>query len=184
MRQECRLARPGAHTFLCTFSVPCFPPCSAKTARTVARLAKLLQTTRRVGEVWKSPRRLLFPPPTSPPLSSQPVPRYMVFFPGRTTKVQTLDGGCVLHVSENQAVLKLGAGKGWTAISSAVLNGGVQVLPLGGGHVINSTVPTDYDGYSPEPESLLIGMAEDRGFVPSACIGASLPSTSTLNLTL
>ena len=98
--------------------------------------------------------------------------------------VQTLDGGCVLHVSENQAVLKLGAGHEWTAISSAVLNGGVQHLPLGGGHVINSTVPADYDGYSPEPESLLIGMAEDRGFVPSACIGASLPSTSTLTLTL
>ena len=100
----------------------------------------------------------------------------MVFFPGRTTMVQTLDGGCVLHVSENQAVLKLGAGKAWTAISSAVLNGGVQVMPLGGGHVINSTVPADYDGFSPEPESLLIGMAEDRGFVPSACIGAPPPA--------
>ena len=86
-----------------------------------------------------------------------------------------IDGGCVLHVSENQAVLKLGAGKAWTAISSAVLNGGVQVMPLGGGHVINSTVPVDYDGFSPEPESLLIGMAEDRGFVPSACIGAPPP---------
>eukprot|EP00964_Phaeocystis_antarctica_P040153 scaffold22960_cov58-Phaeocystis_antarctica.AAC.1 len=119
---------------------------------------------------------------TLPPTVGQP--RHMVFFPGRTTMVQTLDGGCVLHVSENQAVLKLGAGHEWTAISSAVLNGGVQHLPLGGGHVINSTVPADYDGYSPEPESLLIGMAEDRGFVPSACIGASLPSTSTLNLTL
>ena len=100
--------------------------------------------------------------------------------------VQTLDGGCVLHVRENQAVLKLGAGQGWTAISSAVLNGGVQHLPLDGGHVINSTVPADYDGYSPEPESLLIEMAEDRGVVPSACIGAStltLPLTLTLTLT-
>ena len=44
---------------------PCFPPCSAKTARTVARLAKLLQTTRRVGEVWKSP--LVAPSSEAPP---------------------------------------------------------------------------------------------------------------------
>ena len=85
---------------------------------------------------------------------------------------QTLsDGGCVLHASEDQAVLELGASRGWTALSSAVLNGGVQQLP-NGGHVINSAVPADYDGCSPEPEALLVGMAEDRGLVPSACIGA------------
>ena len=52
-----------------------------------------------------------------------------------------------------------------------MLNGGVQQLP-NGGHVLNSAVPADYDGCSPEPEALLVGMAEDRGLVPSACIGA------------
>ena len=84
---------------------------------------------------------------------------------------QRLPSGCVLRVTDRHAALTLGPSDGWTAVSSAVLHGGLMHLPAGGGHVLNAAVPADYDGMSPEPEALLTSIAADEGFDPAATIG-------------
>ena len=87
---------------------------------------------------------------------------------GMATTTHLASGG-VLLVSRRRAALTLGS-TGWSAISSAVYNGGVQTFP-GVAYVLNAKVPADYDGLTPEPAALLKRLAEEEGLDADTTVG-------------
>ena len=61
-----------------------------------------------------------------------------------------------LFVNDRRVLVHSKSKIGWTSISSAVLNGGLQRLPSGApGQVLNAKVPANYDGVNPDPKQLL-----------------------------
>ena len=73
----------------------------------------------------------------------------------------------ILRVSQRRAAIALYKDCEWTAVSSAVLNGGHAKLSA----VLNTKTAADYDGINPEPESLLRQLSKDEGFDPAATVG-------------
>ena len=85
---------------------------------------------------------------------------------------QTLGSGAVVDANDSRVIVSLAAAaasQSQTAISSAVLNGGIFTHKSP--NIINANVPIDYDGISPDPDELLRRMSEKEGMDPSSTIG-------------
>jgi adenosylcobinamide-phosphate synthase len=99
---------------------------------------------------------------------------------------QTLGSGAVLDVDDDRVTIKLKDDDSssssstkdpkkakctvYTALSSAVLNGGVfsHTSSL---HILNAKVPPNYDGMTPDPDELLRRLATQHDLDPSSTVG-------------
>jgi adenosylcobinamide hydrolase len=79
-----------------------------------------------------------------------------------SSKKVTLKSGCTLHSSESRVAINLPSYSkndklraGWTALSSATYNGGLQLFASDRCGVINTKVPATYDGINPNPSELI-----------------------------
>lgn len=103
-----------------------------------------------------------------------------------STSEKKLDSGCTVLANHRRVIVTLNDnGKGWTTLSSAVLNGGhLQVTTPARAspqrstttrsndmHVLNAKVPVDYDGVHPDPEILLKRFANDDKLDPKRTVG-------------
>jgi adenosylcobinamide-phosphate synthase len=93
------------------------------------------------------------------------------------TKVEEKKPFTVL-VTEDLVIVRLRNASSYTVLSSAVLNGGLfttcstsSSASLSGLNVLNTKVPSDYDGIHPDPDELLRHIAKQNDLDPSNTIG-------------
>lgn len=83
---------------------------------------------------------------------------------------QRLDSGALLRFNDDHVAITLTKTKsGWSSLSSAVLNGGLQ--SFASCQVLNHKVPADYDGVHPDPIQLLEKFAINNNTDPNNTIG-------------
>lgn len=102
-----------------------------------------------------------------------------------TRHQQELDiGGGELSVNGERVTITLLPSKsGWTALSSAVWNGGIKTVLGGPLHVLNHKVHFDYDGVNPDPRVLLSRLAEKETFDANHTVGLmTAASMNTLRI--
>mmetsp|Transcript_22104 Transcript_22104/g.63363 ORF Transcript_22104/g.63363 Transcript_22104/m.63363 type:complete len:150 (-) Transcript_22104:3730-4179(-) len=73
-----------------------------------------------------------------------------------------LPTGTKVSVDDQRVRYDLPSGASYSAVSSAILNGGHQ-QSLTALHVLNYRVPSDYNGYDPSPQKLLSSFAAKEG---------------------
>jgi adenosylcobinamide-phosphate synthase len=99
---------------------------------------------------------------------------------------QALGSGAVLDADDDRVIISLNNENSssssptkdpkkakcavYTALSSAVLNGGV-LSHASSLHILNAKVPPNYDGMSPDPDELLRRLAKQHDLDPSSTVG-------------
>jgi adenosylcobinamide amidohydrolase len=77
------------------------------------------------------------------------------------SKQVTMQSGCTVHSNESRVAINLPSPnkndnlRGWTTLSSATYNGGLQSFTSSRCGVINIKVPPTYDGINPNPAELI-----------------------------